>query len=508
MKRLASGTNEYQTGAVRIEHVRLAIIGTGFAGLGTAIRLLQRGERDFVLLERATDVGGVWRDNVYPGCACDVQSRLYSFSFAPKADWSRSYAPQAEILEYLRTCARDFGVLPFVRFQHEVRAARWIAESQRWRLEIETPEGARVIEADVLVGAQGALADPAIPRLPGIERFAGETFHSARWRHDVSLEGKRVGVIGTGASSIQFVPKIQPVVGKLVLFQRTPAWIMPRGDRAISAATKTLFGRVPAAERAARQALFAARELTLLSFRKGPINRVAKQIARRHLERAVSDPALRAKLTPSYDLGCKRILLSDDYLPALARPNVEVETSPLVEVRESSIVTAAGEHELDVIIYGTGFRITDPPVSHLVFGPDGRSLAETWRGSPQAHRGTTVAGFPNLFLLQGPNTGLGHTSVILMIEAQIEHMLDVLDHLRKHDGRTVAPSPEAQAAFIAGVDRKMRGSVWTQGGCQSWYLDETGRNSTIWPDFVFEFQRTMARFQPDEYVVDPPRPGV
>lgn len=478
--------------------MRIAIIGSGFAGIGAAIRLLQTGERNFVLLERATDLGGVWRDNVYPGCACDVQSRLYSFSFAPKASWTRSYAPQAEILAYLRDCARDFGVLPYVRFGHEVKTARWNDESKSWRIEMASGD---VLSADLLVGAQGALADPSIPRLPGIETFAGLTFHSARWRHDVGLRGRKVGVIGTGASSIQFVPQIQPEVEKLVIFQRTPAWIMPRGDTAISAGTKLLFERVPAAMRAARHALFAARELTLLSFRKGPVNRLAKQLAKRHLDRAVADPLLRDKLTPRYDLGCKRILLSDDYLPAVARPNVTLETTPIREVRAHSIVAGAAEHQLDTIIYGTGFRITDPPVSHLVFGRDGRSLAEHWRGSPQAHRGTMVSGFPNLFLLQGPNTGLGHTSVILMIEAQIEHMLDVLAHLVDRGGRSIEPRPEAQAAFVHEVDQKMRGSVWTQGGCQSWYLDDTGRNSTIWPDFVFEFQRRMARFQPDEYSV-------
>lgn len=483
------------------EHVHIAIIGSGFAGLGTAIRLLQSGEKDFVILERAGDVGGVWRDNSYPGCACDVQSRLYSFSFAPKADWSRAYAPQAEILEYLRDCATRFGVLPHVRFDHEVTSATWNDEGRFWLLEIR---GGKSLRANVLVAAQGALADPEVPKLPGIESFEGVTFHSARWNHDVDLAGKRVAVVGTGASAIQFVPKIQPQVGNLVLFQRTPPWIMARRDGAIAEHTKRLFAAVPAAEHAARQAVFALRELSFLSFRKGPINRIAKQMAKRHLHASVKDPALRAKLTPSYDLGCKRILLSDDYLPALTQPNVSVVTTPIRQVHAHSIETAEGTFDVDVIIYGTGFRITDPPIAHLVHGRGGKTLADVWNGSPQAHLGTTVAGFPSLFLLQGPNTGLGHTSVILMIEAQIEHMLQALAHVRRQGGAAIEPRPEAQAAFIREIDTKMRGSVWTQGGCASWYLDSTGRNSTIWPDFVFEFQKRMATFRPDEFAVLPP----
>lgn len=483
--------------------VRIAIIGSGFAGLGAAIRLRQSGETDFVVLERASEVGGVWRDNSYPGCACDVQSRLYSFSFAPKADWSRAYAPQAEILGYLRDCARRFDVLPHVRFEHEVRAARWDDDEQVWHL--TTSHG--TLRAEALIAGQGALADPAIPQLPGIERFDGIAFHSARWNHEVSLRGKRIAVVGTGASAIQFVPRIQPEAGKLLVFQRTPPWILPRRDAAIGAATQRLFAAVPATERAARRALFAARELTLLSFRRGPLNRLARGLAKRHLARHVPDRALRAKLTPRYDLGCKRILLSDDYLPALTRANVEVVTDAIREVNAHGIVTAAdGEgpprtHAVDVLIYGTGFRITDPPIAHIVRGRDGRSLAEVWQGSPHAHLGVSVAGFPNLFLLQGPNTGLGHSSVITMIEAQIEHTLHALAHLRQVRGRAIEPRAAAQAAFLAALDEKMNGSVWTQGGCASWYLDHTGRNSTLWPDFVFRYQQRLAHFRADEYHV-------
>ncbi len=499
---LAFGTNGYQTARVEAERVHIAIVGSGFAGIGTAIRLLQSGETDFVLLERADDLGGVWRDNSYPGCACDVQSRLYSFSFAPNAEWSRTYAPQAEILDYLRDCATRFGVLPHVRFGHEVVSARWHDDGLYWTIETA---GGKQLRADVLVAAQGALADPDIPKLPGIETFTGETFHSARWNHAVELAGARVAVVGTGASAIQFVPKIQPLAAQLVLFQRTPPWIMPRLDAPISERAKRLYRTVPAAESAARKAVFALRELSYLSFRKGPINRIARHLAKRHLDASVRDPALREKLTPRYDIGCKRILLSDDYLPALCNPNVSVVTAPIRQVHARSIETAGGgSFDVDVLIYGTGFRMKDPPVAHLVYGRDGASLAEVWNGSPQAHLGTTVAGFPNLFLLQGPNTGLGHTSVLLMIEAQIEHMLLALAHVRRKGGIAIEPTAAAQAAFVREMHQKMSGSVWTQGGCASWYLDATGRNSTIWPDFVFEFQRRMARLVAEEYTVLPP----
>lgn len=483
-------------------HTRVAIIGSGFAGLGTAIRLRQRGEQDFRIFERAGDVGGTWRDNSYPGCACDVQSHLYSFSFAPNPDWTRSYSPQPEIWDYLRRCARDFGVLPHVLFNHEVRAARWDEAARLWR--IDTSQGAYT--ADVLVMASGALSEPRVPELPGFENFKGKSFHSARWDHSYDLNGKRVAVIGTGASAIQFVPEIQPRVGRLHVFQRTPPWIMPRPDRPLAERERRTFRRFPLAQRAARAAIYAFREVFFLGFRHLRLSRLIRRLALRHLERAVTDPALRAKLTPAYEIGCKRILVSNDYLPALTRPNVELVTEPIEEIREHSIATGDGEErEVDLIVFGTGFRVTDQPMAGLVRGRGGVTLADVWAGSPRAHVGTTVTGFPNLFILLGPNTGLGHTSVVYMIEAQIEHVMKALDYMRRHGVATLEPRAEAQAAYVAEIDRRMGGTVWVSGGCASWYLDRTGRNSTIWPDFTWRFRRRAARLDPSEYLMTGPR---
>jgi cation diffusion facilitator CzcD-associated flavoprotein CzcO len=477
-------------------HVRIAIAGSGFGGLGLAIRLLQRGERDFQVFERAGDVGGVWRDNTYPGCACDVQSHLYSFSFAPNPDWSRAYSPAAEIHAYLRGCAERFGVLPFVRFDHEIRQASWDAPSRRWIL--ETSHGR--FTADIFVGAVGALSEPALPKLSGLETFAGRLFHSARWDHDYDLDGRRVAVIGTGASAIQFVPQIQPRVGRLHLFQRTPPWIVPRNDFAFSSRQKRLMRRLPLFQQLERASLFVRRELFAVTFLHPSLAPLGERMATRHLEAQVADPALRARLTPTYRLGCKRVLVSDDYLPALTQPNVEVVSDAIVEVTPHGVVTADGRtRDVDAIICGTGFQVTDMPFGRCVRGRDGRTLDEVWAGSPHAHLGLAIHGFPNFFFLLGPNTGLGHTSVVLMIEHQIEHVLGALDFLGRNGAATLEPRAEAQAAFLADIDARMRGTVWTSGGCKSWYLDRNGRNSTLWPGTTLSFKRRAARFDPDEY---------
>ncbi|HEX2210084.1 MAG TPA: NAD(P)/FAD-dependent oxidoreductase [Longimicrobium sp.] len=479
--------------------VRIAIIGSGFGGLGTAIRLKRQGMDDFVILERAGDVGGTWRDNTYPGCACDVQSHLYSFSFAPNPDWSRSFSPQPEIQGYLQRCARDFGILPHVLFHHEVREAWWDDNGRRWR--IETSSGP--VTARVLVNAAGALSEPATPDLPGLDGFEGRAFHSARWDHGCDLRGKRVAVIGTGASAIQFVPEIQRQVERLYVFQRTPPWILPRHQRELRAGERSLFRRVPAAQKAVRGAIYLAREAFVLAFRNPRAMGVAQRVALRHLRQSIPDPVLRAKLTPDWTMGCKRILLSNDYLPALAQPNVEVVTDGIAEVRARSLVTADGtEREVDAIIFGTGFQPTDPPLAHRTRGRGGRTLAEVWAGSPRAHAGTTVAGFPNFFMLMGPNTGLGHTSVVYMLEAQIEHLMGALRHMGAHGIAALEPRREAQEAFVDAVDRRMTGTVWTSGGCRSWYLDATGRNSALWPDFTWRFRRRVARFEPAEYAME------
>jgi cation diffusion facilitator CzcD-associated flavoprotein CzcO len=479
----------------RSMHVHIAIVGSGFSGLGAAIRIKQAGIDDFVVFERAQEVGGTWRDNSYPGCACDVPSHLYSFSFAPNPSWSRSFSPQAEILAYLRRCAADHGILPHLCFGHELLEAAWDEPAQRWRL--RTSAGSYT--ADVMIAATGAFSQPSMPPIAGLDRFEGKVFHSARWDHEHDLAGGRVAVIGTGASAVQFVPAIQPRVSKLMLFQRTPAWVLPRRDRAVSAREGRAFRALPATQSLMRLAIYLRNELVVFGFRRPALLHVIQKQALRFLERSVADPVLREKLTPDYRIGCKRIVLSDDYLPSLGQSNVELVTQPIREIRSASLVTADGaEHVADTIICGTGFRVTDLPLAHFIRGREGRTLADSWQGSPKAHFGTMVAGYPNLFLLLGPNTGLGHTSVIIMVESQLKIVLGALDHMRKRGVRTVEPRPEAQARFVAEIEKRMQGSVWTSGGCASWYIDATGRNSTLWPGFTFSFMQ-RARFRPAEY---------
>jgi cation diffusion facilitator CzcD-associated flavoprotein CzcO len=477
-------------------HASVAIIGCGFGGIGTAIRLDRDGVHDYVILERADDLGGTWRDNSYPGCACDIPSHLYSFSFAPNPDWTRAFSGQAEIWAYLRGVAERYGVLPRVRFGTEVTGAEWDGRQRHWR--IETDRGPYT--ADVLVSAAGPLCEPALPKLPGLETFAGTTFHSARWRHDHDLTGRRVAVVGTGASAVQFVPKIVDQVAALDVYQRTAPWIIPRRDRAIRAGARRLYRRVPAVQRLLRVGIYGLREAAFVNFRWRRMSRLTERLARAHLARQVPDADLRARLTPTYSLGCKRVLLSDDYLPALRRDNVTVITEGIREVRPDAVVTADGTvRPVDTIIFGTGFRVTDMPIAERIRGRDGRSLAEVWRGSPQAHLGTTVTGFPNLFLLLGPNTGLGHNSVVIMIEAQLEYVSKALAHLRRTGAVALAPRPEAQRGWVDEVDRKSRGTVWTAGGCRSWYLDRTGRNAALWPRTTWAFRRRLARFRPADH---------
>lgn len=483
-----------------VAHLAVAIVGNGFSGLGTAIRLRRAGEDNFLIFERHDDVGGTWRDNSYPGCACDVPSHLYSFSFAPNPDWSRSFSAQPEIHAYLQRVSAEYDIDRFTRNGHEVLDATWDDDAQHWV--VTTTRG--VWTADVLVLGSGALSDPSFPDVPGLEDFEGPVFHSATWRHDLDLRGRRVAVIGTGASAIQFVPEIAPVVDTLKVFQRTPPWIMPRGDRAITGVEKLLFRWFPPAQRVVREAIYWARETFVFGFKDPKRMGKAATIAERHMRRQVTDPELREKITPTYSMGCKRILLSNDYLPALDRDNVEVVTEKIVEVRPDAVVTADGvAHEVDTIIAGTGFAIGDLPISHRVHGRGGRSMADEWAGSPFAHNGTMISGFPNAFTLLGPNTGLGHNSVVFMIESQINLVLDTIRHMREHGVGAVEPTVAAQTAFVEEMQRRTAGTVWVDGGCSSWYLDKHGQNSALWPTFTMPFRRRLKHFWPEEYVLTP-----
>jgi cation diffusion facilitator CzcD-associated flavoprotein CzcO len=483
------------------EHQALVVVGSGFAGLCAAVKLKESGREDFVVLERGDDVGGTWRDNTYPGAACDVPSHVYSFSFAPNPDWSRSFSPQAEIHAYLKRVARERDVLRHIRFATEVTSATWVPEHQHWAL--TTTQGD--LTADVLVAGTGALSDPTTPDIPGISTFQGTVFHSARWDHSWSAAGRRVAVVGTGASAIQFVPFLQREAEQLVLFQRTAPWVLPRADRGISRAERRAYARWPGLQRAVRSAIYLGRESHLIGFRyhRG-ILKLGERLATKQLEAQVKDPVLREKLTPRFELGCKRVLLSSTYYPALTQPNASVVTDRIVSVVPEGVVTEDGTtHEVDTIVFGTGFHVTDPPVADRIV-VDGISLAKHWAAEGmQAHRGLTVAGFPNLFFLVGPNTGLGHNSMVLMIEAQVGHMVQALDAMDAGGYAVIEPRADVQAAYNAALQGELAKTVWSTGGCSSWYLDDRGRITTLWPGFTFSYMRRMKRFRLSEYVVQP-----
>jgi cation diffusion facilitator CzcD-associated flavoprotein CzcO len=479
-------------------HVRVAVIGSGFSGMGTAIKLVQSGRRDFVLFERGPDIGGTWRVNTYPGCACDVPSQVYSFSFELNPEWSHTYARQPEIRDYLMGVADKHDLRKHVVFNADVTDARW--NGSLW--EIETTQGSWT--ADVLVGATGGLSEPSAPDIAGLSTYEGTMFHSAEWDNDWSATGKRVAVIGTGSSAIQFVPHVQKDADQLLLFQRTASWVMPRFDRPVKARTKAVFRRFPLAQKAMRALVYTKQEIPLIGFRYDRrVLKLGEKMALKHLEKQVPDPVLRAKLTPHFDLGCKRVLLSNHYYPALAADNADVITDRIVQVVPKGIVTEAADgsrttHEVDTIILGTGFKVQDPPIAHRV-SIDGTTLAEVWKaGGMAALRGVAIAGVPNFFYLMGPNTALGHNSVLLMVEAQIDHLIKALDALDQGH-RTIEARADVQAAYDRKIQRDLQKTVWNSGGCNSWYLDDHGRNTILWPGVTFTYMRQLRDFKVDEY---------
>ena len=480
-------------------HVRVAVIGAGFGGLGAGIRLRQAGVTDFVILERAACLGGTWRDNTYPGCACDIPSHLYSFSFAPNPDWAHSFSRQPEIWDYLEGVADRHGLRGHLRFGAEVTEARWDAGPARWRLRT----GHGDLTADVVISAAGPLSEPRLPDIPGLATFPGEVFHSARWDHGARLDGKRVAVVGTGASAIQIVPEIQPGVARLVLFQRTPAWVLPRRDRAITEPERWIYRHVPPAQRLARLGNYLAREPASGAFVAKPgILKAAQRIAARHLARSVADPVLRGKLTPHYVMGCKRILLSSDFYPALVRPNVEVVGAGLARVDGRTAIAGDGTaRDVDVIILATGFRAAEMPIAGRITGAGRLTLAQTWGGDMRALRGTTVPGFPNLCLVVGPNTGLGHSSMIHIIESQLRYILDYLAVLDRTGAAALDARPGALERWCADIEARMASSVWATGGCVSWYLNAAGHNTTLWPGSTLRFRRATRHLDISEYRV-------
>ncbi|MCW2833405.1 MAG: NAD(P)/FAD-dependent oxidoreductase [Nocardioides sp.] len=480
------------------------IVGAGFAGLGMAIRLAEAGEDDFLVIEKDGGVGGTWRANSYPGAACDVPSQLYSFSFAPNPDWSMSFSPQPEIEAYLRTVAEESGTLDRFCFDTELSDARWDEDDQRWH--VTTTRGEVI--SKTLISGSGGLSAPKLPEIEGIETFQGEVFHSARWRHDVDLTGKRVAVIGTGASSIQIVPAIAPDVAHLDVYQRTAPYVMPRNDRRYTRLERLLFKTVPAVQRAYRAGIYLGRELYVPGFVWNPkLMAPAKKIALAHMAKAIDDPELRAKVTPTYEIGCKRILISNTYYPALAADNVDLVTDPIIKVTGDAVVTADGtERPIDVLVVATGFQTTEQPIAEHLYGRGGRSLAEVWAERGMAsYKGTTTHGFPNLFQLVGANTGLGHSSMVFIIESQIAYVLDALRTMKTHEYAAIEPRQQAQDEWNANLQSRMKRTVWSAGGCSSWYLDAHGKNTTLWPRSTISFRKLLARFDAEHYDLEPAR---
>jgi cation diffusion facilitator CzcD-associated flavoprotein CzcO len=477
------------------------IVGSGFAGLCAAIKLAEIGETDYVVIERGHEVGGTWRDNTYPGACCDIPSQLYSFSFARNPGWTSSYSPQPEIQEYLRRLAREFGVLDRTVFETELEQATWDDDAQVWRCRTTSGE----VVAKTLVSGAGGLSEPRLPEVAGIESFAGPLFHSARWDHSVDLRGKRVAVIGTGASAIQIVPEVTQVASHLDVYQRTAPWVIPRNDRRYPRLERLALRRLPGLARLYRTGIYWAHEGYVPAFTWQPrLSAPAEKAATVNLRKAIQDPALREKVTPHFRLGCKRVLRSNTYYPALASSNVDVVTDPIARVTPHAVVTDDGvEHPVDVIVVATGFWTTDPPIAQRIVGREGRTLAEEWaEGGMSAYKGTTVHGFPNLFMLVGPNTGQGHTSMIFIIEAQVAYLCDAVRTMRDRGYAAMQPRTNAQRRWNVDLQRRMRHTVWNTGGCSSWYLDSHGRNTVLWPKSTVTFRRRLAHFDADAYDIE------
>jgi cation diffusion facilitator CzcD-associated flavoprotein CzcO len=479
--------------------VDVLIIGTGFSGLGMGIKLRQAGVESFLILEKGDDIGGTWHENRYPGCVCDIPSHLYSYSFDCNPDWTRMYSGQNEIWEYLKRCAERYGLLPHIRLNTRLNEARWDEEKHLWRAGLG--DGGTV-EARVLVSGMGALHIPRLPEIRGLENFAGPAFHSSAWRADVDLRDRTIAVIGTGASAIQLVPEIALLARKLYVFQRTPPWILPRKDFAISDNWRSRFRRSSLLMHVFRKFIFWQHESRVFIFLGNrTLGRLAERMALKHLDRQVADPRLRAALTPNYWIGCKRVLASNDYYPALTRPNVELVTERITEVRDHSIITANGEErQAGVIIYGTGFQVVEPFRGTRIVGRGGVEIHDAWKQRANAFLGVTVNGFPNFFMLLGPNTGLGHNSVVLMIEAQIRYVMSCLKMMRRRGRDVLEVRLATQERFADDVRRRLAKTVWQAGGCSSWYKDrETGENPTIWPGSVVEYIGRTRRVSPADY---------
>ncbi len=465
--------------------MRIAIVGCGFSGLAAAIKLREAGFEDVTIFERAAEVGGTWRDNTYPGCACDIRSHLYSFSFYRNPDWTREYPPQAEIQAYLLDVVEHFSLRPSIEFDVEITEMRWDDDRRCWEL---TTSAGEIREHDVVINATGPLSQPKLPSVPGLDTFAGTMFHSARWQHDHDLAGERVAVVGTGASSIQFVPEIAPAVGHLTVFQRTAPWVLPREDAPISAKTRRRYRRLPALTRIKRSRIWLRQELLFLVFlgKQKPQERVSEG-GKLFIRALVNDPEMQARVTPDHVPGCKRLLLSNDWYPTLNRDNVSLVAEAVAEVTPTGVRTVGGQHhDVDTIILATGFAATEFLTPMKVFGRGGRELSDQWRHGAATYLGTAVHGFPNFWLMVGPTTGLGHNSIVLMMEAQLHLIVGALEHQRRRRQRTLEVGEVAQRVAYERHTQRMGRTVWASG-CKSWYLSEDGRNDTLWEATTLEY---------------------
>jgi len=479
-----------------LTRTNLVIIGAGFGGIGLGIKLKRAGLTDFVIIEKARGAGGVWHANRYPGAACDVPSHLYSFSFAPWAEWPEKYASQQDILAYLARCVRDAGLDSHLRLNSEVIEARWADDAAQWRVLTRSGD---VYEAKALVSATGQLSRPSRAQLPGLETFPGTVFHSAEWPDHLDLRGKRVAVVGTGASAVQIVPAIAPFVEKLYLFQRSAPYVLPKPDKTYSVLKRSMLRRVPGALRLGRFAQYLQHEWRAFAFVSYPrVFKAQRALFLRYLRKSVRVPELRRRLTPDYRMGCKRILLSNDFYPAVTRPNVEVLTQSIREVRGNALVMGDGtERAADCIILATGFTATDFLAPMSVVGVGNNDLQEVWRDGAEAYLGITVAGFPNFFILYGPNTNLGHQSIIYMLESQIRYVVACLKKLQ--DGRrSLVVRKDVQDRYNAQIQNRLRRTIWATG-CSTWYLTAAGKNTTNWPGYTFEFRRLTRRPNWDDY---------
>jgi cation diffusion facilitator CzcD-associated flavoprotein CzcO len=487
-----------ETTAAKPVHTRAVIIGSGFSGLGMAIALQKQGV-DFLILEKANEVGGTWRDNTYPGAACDVPSHLYSFSFAPKPDWPQVFSYQPDIFDYLKSVADKYGLRRSVRFGQHVERAHWDDNEYRWHVFTDT--GQEYVTQFLISGA-GALHIPSLPDIPGLETFDGPVFHTAQWDHSVDLKGKRVAVIGTGASAIQVVPELVKIAGEVQLYQRTPAWIKPRINFAFPESVKRAFKFVPGVRAALRAGTYWALDARAFALAKHPwLLKFAEQSYKLNMRRYVRDPKLRKKLTPTYRAGCKRILVSDNFYQAVADPRTDVITDGIARVTRDGIVTVDGtERPVDAIVCATGFHVTDWYTYIELKGAGGEDIGDRWtREGVMAHRGITVADVPNLFLLLGPNTGLGHNSVVFMIESQIGYVANAIGAADRLDAQALAPTRDAQDRFNDELQHDLATTVWNTGGCQSWYMDEHGVNRSLWSGFASEYWLATRKFKTSEY---------